>query len=63
MTRKQIADIIWTRFNQGQDDWIKCDVAAGWILAAFDDEKRNAPVAADAVMAEPPREGEDKGEK
>jgi len=40
MTRKQIADIIWSRFDQGNEDWIKCDVAAGWILAALDDEER-----------------------
>ena len=48
MTRKQIADIIWSRFDQGNEDWIKCDVAAGWILAALDDEgkgfrKTNCP--------------------
>lgn len=40
MTREQIANIIWSRFDQGNADWIKCDVAAGWILAAIEDEKK-----------------------
>lgn len=42
ITREQIANIIWTRFDNGNEDWIKCDVAAGWILAALDDARRIA---------------------
>ncbi len=52
MTREQIANIIWTRFDQGNKDWIKCDVAAGWILAALEDEKKGEVILGKGPLCE-----------